>query len=116
MPPPLHLPVHMFDKRADSVYNGFQYDAFWMGAKLPKAMSSWEDDLDFADNGPKKDYQFWRCRDDADRDCRARLMALENIYKRIKLAQMLRVDNLSAKSAYNAMALRTWRTAPIGKK
>ncbi|MEO7576468.1 MAG: hypothetical protein ABIT83_02510 [Massilia sp.] len=45
-----HLPVQMFDKEADSHYNGFRDDGPRTAAKLPGAMSSWEDDLDFADH------------------------------------------------------------------
>lgn len=74
--------------------------------------SSWEDDLDFADNGPKAEYQFWRCKTDGDRDCRARLMFLRAMYMRIKYFQMIGFDDLPAKQKYNEMAFRYHNECP----
>ena len=85
----------------------------------PGPKASWEDDLDFSDNGPKNEYQFSRCKTPEDRDCRDRLMYLKAAYRKLKLFDMLGVNDLPAKSAYNEMAHRYnvecphWEKVPL---
>jgi RHS repeat-associated protein len=78
----------------------------------PNWTPSWEDDLDSADNGPKNEFQFWRCKTDEDRDCRNRLIQLKFTYTKIKLGDLLGLNTFSLKEAYNAVARRYMRECP----